>query len=293
MYPAGPDDGHRDQLSRRLAEQLAALDDESSAHRDQGAALVTALIEQLAAGQSETLYGLHAAAAQLRRRASELEEAARQIPHDLAPHLEELLAGLTEQALIGAAAEVDGLQQSLSTETRRSTDELVAAFRSATFELSREGQHVAQGVREAVGQLEDASAELRAIAAAAVGAIESAARAATADTTAAAQAMTAAGENILDRLIGMLDERDRRDQLLEDRLTARVERLTKKTEATVTRLIGELADETDLLRQRDEADRASAAQQLQSLLDQLLSQPRGKLKGFRSDIARTQEEDGS
>lgn len=374
MQPGRPDEGHVADLSRRLAEQLAAVGEESPGQRDQGGhPLVQALIEQLAAGQSETLYGLHSAAAALRRRALELEQAAERIPGRLAPQLEELVVGLTEQATGTATTLLDDLQQSLSTETSRRTAELEAASQDVGAAMIKQGQEVTatlseqreiiqaaveaagqrfreeleQGTQDAradlakaqrtlrdaaarhtaasaktVGQMDDASAELAAVTVEAVARIEAAAAAAAAhltalgtelaetasqaldgieragaallaDTATATEAVTLVGENVTDRLIAVLDERDKREQLLDDRLTARIDRLSKKTETTMKRLMGELADEADLLRLGSNSERAATAEQLHEFLDRLLALPRGTLRELRTMATRSQEEDGS
>jgi hypothetical protein len=195
---------------------------------DERSALVQPLIDQLVAGQSESLYVLSSAAAALRTRADELVQA-------------------------------------MSEELRAGGDQAVQRLEAASAQLTaRTAEQLEQITRVGATFVHDALA--------------------------AAQAVTLAGENLIARLVEVLDERDRRDQLLEDRLTARVERLTKKTEASVTRLSGELADETDLIRMREAATEATAVAQLEQVLDRLLSAPRAELKKLRK--THQSDEDG-
>ena len=307
MSPGRPDDLAVTGVSGRLAEQIAALETETTVQRDQGAALVQALTDQLAAGQGETLYGLHSAAAALRRRGAELQEAVGRIPDALGPQLEELLSGLTERlrqefedAAEALRAELAEAQLSLKSSTSRgrtATSDAARKLEGASAQLSSVAAAAAAGMEAAAAaaaaDLETLGAGLVATALQALDGITQAGLALTADAGAAAEAFTAVGENVIDRLLAVLDHRDQQDRLLEDRLTARVERLTKKTETTVTRLIGDLAAEADQLRRRDAAERAATAQQLHDLLDRLLSLPRGKLKELRAETIRTHQEDGT
>lgn len=314
--PAGPS------ADDRVAEQLSSLAAESA----QG--VVSALTEQLAAGQSEALYLLQSAAATLRQRTNELTGTADALPDQLA----EALRSYAEQTAAQLSASTDAAVHAVSTagasviqaaveylegsahdaaavlrrdleaagtqlatgadglsQVAASTvDQLRAVLHEVSTTISSElrtaGAHLTAGaeelshveeritesrqafldqatqlheVLEARGQA--VSTALDAIAGSTVEQIERAAARASADGEATARAVAAGGESIIGRLIDVLDERDRRDQLLEERLNARIERLTTKTSATVTRLTGLLADEIDRLEQRDRIAREATA----------------------------------
>jgi hypothetical protein len=398
--------------------------------------LIQALITQLAAGQSESLYSLQTAAAALRRRITELDITAAQLPEKLTPTLLALLDELALTSIEHAAGAHAELQQALATETKRHATQLTSTVKRASAAVEQaiadaadkigeeraltEGlleeavrrltQRITDGTTDvhdelaagwskldaatsahtsAAQQLREAAEQLDGTSAAAVTSIWAAAEAAgtqfeavgeqlkataaqsiealadqhtnaiagiaaatetagaqfgaideqlkvtvsqsiealanlhaavetdlaearrdfattvaestaaldqlrvtfAADAASATAAITQVGENLIERLILVLDDRDLRDQRLEKKLNARVATLTEKAETSVRRLIGELEDEADLLRHRDDADRATAAQQLSDLLDRLLSLPRGKLKELKAEAAKNQKED--
>lgn len=231
--------------------------------------LVQALIDQLAAGQSETLYSLQTAATGVRRRVAELDAAAARLPEAVAPVLVGLLDELVQASAQSAAAAGRELQDSLATETKRHASNLTATVKRATAAIVQAGDEAAGRVevqrQQAETSLTDLLAQLHEAAAAvaeSVTALDSMRATFAADAEAATAAMEAVGANVIERLIQVLDDRDQREQRLEVQLNRRVA-----------------------------ADRATAAQQLTDLLDRLLALPRGKLKDLRADIARTQDKD--
>jgi hypothetical protein len=433
----------------------------STAHDDHGAgeaapqALVLALIDQLAAGQSETLYSLQTAAAALRRRVTELETAVAQVPANLSPTLVALLEELAVKAGSSASAAGAELQESLAADTKRHATNLTATVKRAsdamleattaaaerseaqrsqteasveasvlrlqasvtesstrvhddltsgvtrldaaaaahlsaadqlvesatkldtasteamarvidassdaaaqleatstsavarvldavsdgTTQLNERSDAAAASVMAAVDggaaqliehsdasvarllagvedgathleatstaaverilagtssageQLGEMSDKLDGATAAAVAALTEARTVFAADVAAATGALESVGANIIEQLIGVLDARDRRDRKLEEQFNKRVEKVTRETDASMRRLIGELEDEADLVRLKESTERATTAQQLTDLLDHLLALPRGKLKELRAEAAKNQEED--
>lgn len=276
-----------------LADKIAAIDPDSTSLRDGQASLIASLTDQLAAGQSETLYSLHTAGANLRRQAKTLQSAIDALPGELAPGLKAQFAELARETTVAAASAIDTAAGALSDRfsawegaVERMIDAHKTIMGEGTTRLSAAGEVLIAQTTEAVEQIASAAQDVGDQLKEQTRELGVRAESFAADAKASADAVTAVGENVIVRLIEVLDARDKADKALEDRLNARIDRLTKRAETTVNRLMGALADETDLLRAQAQEDRASQAQQLAELVDRLLAQPRGKLKDLRSDATK-------
>ncbi|MCU1595733.1 MAG: hypothetical protein JWO12_3125 [Frankiales bacterium] len=196
------------------------------------------------------------------------------------------IASLTEQFAAGQSETLYSLHTAGAT-LRRQAQALQSAIEQLPAELEPTVRDELTRIAEettasAVEAIEVATAAL----ASSAEQLTASAASFTADARASADAVTAVGENVISRLMDVLDARDASDKALENRLNARIDRLTKRAETTVNRLIADLAEETAQLRAHAEAERTSTAQQLAELLDRLLAQPRGKLKDLRNNATK-------
>ena len=222
----------------------AAREDVTADRLAAAAAEVDAAARRVAAAGDAAAGALEGSAATVARRAHELERAAEALPEEVTVSLQGVLDGVKAEAdAIGRRVEA-----AVDAALVRLDDALAAAA-------------------ERVEALEARLAE--------VGASVSG------DVQLTAQGLTTVGKSVLDQLITVLDERDARDAKLEERLTARVDRLTKKTADRVAEIAGLLDAQVARLDERDLAERATQAELLHDLVQQLLNQPRGVLKDLR------------
>ncbi len=103
-------------------------------------------------------------------------------------------------------------------------------------------------------------------------------------TAASEQALAAVAEEVASRLAAVLEERDRRDELLEKRLEARVDRLTTKTVTRLGDVAAALDERVTELRARETADREHVATVVRDVVERLLSEPRAGLRTLRRSL---------
>ena len=288
---------------------------------DSGRALVTALTDQLAAGQAESLYGLQTAASTVRQRAAELERLATQLPEDLGNRLwqavEELataasaqITGALNTASTRLGVVVEALDQHLTEQQEQYLSVLRESAEATGAQLSGELEEAAASVLDSAGRAQASQTAVRAAAVTAVEALEASADAvvqqmidlqeqvsdsvdqAVASVSAAGegfaeeaegviQTMTSVGEGFIARMFQVLDERDLHEQQLEERLAARLDRITADVERRLAGATAAMAAQVDRLEQRDLTERAAMAAELHALLRRLLAEPRGKLRELR------------
>ena len=311
MHAGPPDTNHSDDLVDRLGLLVATADDAGRAQADRGKALVLALTDQLAAGQAETLYGLHTAAKSVADRGRALERLAEQLPTEIADRVRQLVDELTDDAgaqirdALDAASTrlgivVEGVHRELTQQQESYLTVLRESAETTGVQLSEELEHAATVVVESAGRAKASQTAVRAAAVAAVEALESsanavteqflnaqeelaqaveqsigamtnAAEAFTQDSDGLIQAMTVVGESFVSQLFQVLDERAERDRLAEERMTTRVEGLARAMQAQIERL-----------EERDLAERSTTVADLHAVLERILAQPRGKLRELRS-----------
>ena len=285
MHAGPPDANYSDLYSADLAERLGRLvstvDEAGRAQVDRGRALVIALTDQLAAGQSETLYSLQTAANAVRDRGRELERLAEQMPEEIAGQLRDLVALVVE----GLSRDVGLLREGISRELAAQQDDYLSVLRESARatggQLSTELEHAATTVVESAARAKASQTAVRAAAVAAVESLESAAASFTTHAEGAIQAMQAVGESFVSRLFQVLDERDQREQELEELLSARMEQITAHAERRLQALTAAVDAQLRRLEERDLTERQTTTAELHTLLDRLLAEPRGRLRELR------------
>lgn len=216
--------------------------------------------------------------------------------HTLAAAEAESARGTVEATVEGVLAQLGEAQESFRVQLAEETNVV--------------GLHLAEAATQAITEIEGAtdvamtrleivSARLEALASQVVGAsnesLDSVIRASeqfSADAAAATAGLERVGENIVSRLIVVLEDRDRMDRAGQENFAARAHEITAHVEAQIGAATDELAAQTAAASQREATDRATAAAQLNDLLDRLLGLPRGKLKELRT-TTRAQEDEGA
>lgn len=322
---AGPPDGPSSaELLERLSALLTRFDDAGRAQVDRGRALVGALTDQMAAGQTETLYGLQKAAVTVRERAGELERLATQIPDDIGQRVRESV-----EALAGAASDqistaletastrlgivLEALDQHLATQQEDYLNVLRESAEATGAQLSSELEEAAAAVAESAGSAQASQNAVRAAAITAVEALDVAAQSvaeqladlqdqvsemvdqAVGSIAAAGEAfaeeaegvihgMTSIGDSFISRMFDVLDERDVHEAALEQRLSDRVGRITADVERRLAASTAAMGAQIDRLERRDLTERNAMVAELHDLLRRLLAEPRGKLKNLRNAV---------
>ena len=273
MHAGPPDATYSEDLVDRLGRLVSTVDDAGRIQLDRGRSLVNALTDQLAAGQTETLYGLQTAAKTVRDRGVALERLASELPQELAAQLREVVSDL-----------VQAIREDLGAQQEQYLSVLRESARATGAQLSTELEHAATSVVESAGRAKASQTAVRAAAVAAVEALEAATAAFADDAAGVIQAMTAVGEGFIGRLFQVLDERDAREQELDDLLAQRVDQLTQQAEKRLKAITAAMDAQLRRLEQRDLTERASNAAALQAVVDRLLAEPRGRLRELRSGL---------
>lgn len=295
MHAGPPEDGYPEELTERLSRLVSTVDDAGRTAIDRGRGLVNALTDQLAAGQTETLYGLQTAARSVRDRAMDLQRLAEQLPEEIAAQVRQAVEALTESASEQIAAALDAassrlgivlesVQRDLTAQQEDYLRVLRDSARATGTQLSTELEQAATTVVESAARAKASQTAVRAAAVTAVEALESASASFADDAEGLTQAMTAVGESFIGRLFQVLDERDAREQHLDELLTARTEQLTQHAERRLKAVAAAVEAQLSRLEQRDLTERASTAAELHALVDRLVNEPRGRLKELRSSI---------
>jgi len=221
--------------------------------------LVDALVDQLAAGQVETLYGLHSAAAGVRQQAEALRAAAAEVLSARA-ELAEAQAALVE-GRTALQELVDALRTDLVPEVVAQVQDQVSALVSAQVEaIGRATTETAAAVDEAGRILIDAFA----------GRVAS----------------------FFSQLQQDLTKREARDTTRERALYERVQKLAEQGEARVKDLTDRLAHETAQLLSRDQELERQRAEAFVGVLETLLTKVGGRrqLRGRVRELVHTEHE---
>lgn len=133
--PSGPSETV--DLVERLGRLVATMDDSGRAQMDRGQALVLALSDQLAAGQTETLYSLQSAASTVRDRAKEITRLAGELPVEIGSRVAALVDELTEAATAQVTQALD-----------EASTRLGIALKSVQRELTRHQEHYLGALQE-------------------------------------------------------------------------------------------------------------------------------------------------
>ena len=243
-------------LTQRLGEVAQAARADADARDTDAVAraseAVAGLTDRLLVVQRETAGAVEAAAATLARRAHELDAAASALPDELTVTFRRLVEDTVSTSLAGAREQADRVRTDLEEAVAQATGRVEALLTSLEDRLTALESRL----------LETGAAVTR-------------------DVELTAQGLNTVGSNVLDRLLDLLDERDARDKQLEDRMTARVDRLTKKTADRVAEITAVLDEQVALLDERDLAERAYVTEVLQDVVERLLAEPRSKLRDLR------------
>lgn len=295
MHAGPPDVNYSEDLVERLGRLVSTVDDAGRTQLDRGKGLVHALTDQLAAGQTETLYGLQTAAKAVRDRSQDLMRLAEELPEAIGAQVQQLVDELTEAASAQITAALDtastrlesvleNVHRDLSSQQEQYLNVLRESARATGSQLSTELEHAATTVVESAGRAKASQTAVRAAAVAVVEALESASASFTEDAEGVVQAISTVGDNFVERLFQVLDERDQREQVLDELLTKRVEQLTAHAERRLHALTAAVDDQLQRLEQRDLVERASTTAALTALVDRLLAEPRGRLRELRGNI---------
>ena len=117
-------------LIERLGQLVSTVDEPVRPKADSNRALVLALTDQLAAGQSETLYSLQTASSGLRKRTAELERLVAGMPDDIATRLDALVEQITDAAAqqVGAVLESAAARLDALVDGARALDEVASGM---------------------------------------------------------------------------------------------------------------------------------------------------------------------
>ncbi len=325
MHPGPPEVPYTSDVVERLSMLLARVDEAGRLQVDRGKALVSALTDQLAAGQAESLYGLQTAATTVRQRAAELERLAATIPDDIGGRVRESV-----EALAGAASDqistaletastrlgivLEALDSHLGTQQEEYLTVLRESAEATGAQLSGELEEAAAAVAESAQRAQASQNAVRAAAVTAVealdaasqevaeqiadlqdqvaelvdqasGAIAAASEAFAEEAEGVIHGMTSIGDSFISRMFEVLDERDAHEAALEQRLSDRLGRITADVERRLAASTAAMAAQIDRLEQRDLTERAAMAAELHELLRRLVAEPRGKLKDLRNATA--------
>lgn len=266
MQAGPPGENGSDDLGERLSQLVSTVDDTSRAQAERGRHLVSALVDQLAAGQSETLYSLQSAARSVRTQGLELTRLCDELTEDVGARLAERFEELSEE---------------LARQQQDYLEVLRASAEATGSQLSSELEHAADTIVQSAARAKASQTAVRAAAVAAVESLETAASSFAQDAEAITQGMAAVGENFIARLFEVLDERDARERENEQRFHDRMSRLSQSHAAQIADLSEALAQQLERLEARDAAQSATVAAQLESVVDRLLAEPRGRLRELR------------
>jgi hypothetical protein len=280
--------------------------------------LVSALVDQLAAGQVETLYGLHSAAAGVRQQAEQLRTAAAVPAETLASAAadvrsaqatladgrtalqlltdtlrtelaEQVAAQVTAQVHEQVRALVDAQSDAVVARLTAATEALEASTQQwqRTLEESAEATaaSLADGTRAAVTELTTAAEGLANGTESLVGAASDTAAAIDEAGRILVDEFAARVASFFSQLQQDLTRRESRDTAREKALYARVEQLAAQGELRVEELTERLSEATAQLLRRDQELEGARAEAFVDVLETLLT----KLGGRRQLRARVRE----
>ncbi len=291
-HPPAPD------LAARLAELTAREAPVERPPVEQLQGLVAALVDQLAAGQVETLYSLHTASTTLARRSEELATLAADLSGQITAQVtaqvtEQLTALVTERfsaaesLLAGASAAMEErvrhaesllLQATAAMDARLASAELTLATTkggvdAATAGLSAAAAQahgdLARTTQETSRDINSLVDELAAVAGQTLDGVQLAGQV-------VVSALNDRVETFLQALTEARDHTAEHSADLEQTLEARVARLVSRTDAAVVRLAERLKAETDRLALRDEVQEELRAAAFVTVLEDLLARAGGR-----------------